>query len=299
MFLGPAFVLGLPPDVSRWIQPAFDGLALGLVLLQSALLLLMLPNLLSAFGARSRRVTLLAIVTIQALALGLAVFLTLGPPWAGLGPELLQAVWLAAPLALWATLTWPRSLGVRTASPPRPVKWILVGFPLIFFTAGLARIDFAFHTGAPTPTAVAWLLAYLPTLVGVALALVGWMTVRGGWARPTLNAFEVSAVAGVGLLVAVITSLRPATAFVLSATITFGSGYQLFPTPPPLPPLALSLFLVSVAGASLLAAMAAYRRDRRPIALPLLALAAVLSGIFPIGRSVLGALVALQLLRLT
>jgi hypothetical protein len=247
---------------------------------------------------RSRRSSLLVAGAIQALALSNAAVLALGLRWSGLGLELMQALWFAAPLALWAYFAWPRAQAGPTDAT-RPMQWVLIAFPLIFLSAALTRIDFFYYTGLRLPTAVAWLLTYLPTLAGVFLAVAGWLAVRRRRSSPAANVLEVSGVFVAGLAVAAITALRPAAAFILSATITFGSGYQLFTTPPPLPPLALSLFLVSLAGVALVATLVTSRLDRRPTAIPLLALAAVLSGIFPIARSVLGALVALQLLRLT
>ncbi|MCJ2531858.1 MAG: hypothetical protein LN413_06105 [Candidatus Thermoplasmatota archaeon] len=299
VFLAPALVLGLPGNLSGGTQSVFDVLTSGLVVLQVTILIVITPNLAHATRTRSRWTSLVAISAIQAIALSNAAFLALGLRWSGLGLEFIQAVWFAAPLALWAVLAWPRSRPNTTDSGTRPMQWVLIGFPLIFLAAALARIDFFHYTGFRVPTAVAWLLAYLPTLAGVSLAIAGWLAVRRRRSSPVAKAAEISAVFVGGLAIATITALRPAAAFILSATITFGSGYQLFTTPPPLPPLALSLFLVSLAVASLVATLVVFRLDRRPVAIPLLALAAVLSGIFPIARSVLGALVALQLLRLS
>ncbi len=299
VFLGPALVLGLPGNLSGGAQAAFDVLTTGLVLLQVTILIAITPSLLGAARTRSRRTALLAVGAIQAIALSHAAFLALGLRWGGLGLELVHTLWFAAPLVLWAFFTWPRSQPTSDNSVVRPMQWILLGFPLIFLAAALARIDFLHYTGFRVPTAIAWLPTYLPTLAGVSLALAGWLAIRRRRSSPVANSLEVSTVLVAGLAVATIASLRPTAAFILSATITFGSGYQLFTTPPPLPPRALSLFLVSLAVASLVATLVVFRLDRRPVAIPLLALAAVLSGIFPIARSVLGALVALQLLRLS
>ncbi len=299
VFLGPALVLGLPGNLSGGTQAALDVLASGLVVLQVTILIVIMPDLARATRTRSRWTSFVAISAIQAIALGNAAFLALGIRWSGLGLELIQALWFAAPLTLWAVLAWPRDQDTREESGVRPMQWILLGFPLIFLTAALARIDFLHYTGFRVPTAIAWLLTYFPTVAGVSLALAGWLAIRRRRSSPVANTLEVSTVLVAGLAVATIASLRPTAAFILSATITFGSGYQLFTTAPPLPPLALSLFLVSLAAASLVATLVVLRLDRRAVGIPLLALAAVLSGIFPVAHSVLGALVALQLLRLT
>ncbi|MFQ5907707.1 MAG: hypothetical protein ACE5JE_02610 [Thermoplasmata archaeon] len=299
VFLGPAVILGLPESLSRGTQTAFDGMASALVISQVIILIVITPSLLSAARLRSTRSSFLIVGAIQAIALSHAAFLALGLRWSGLGLDVVQALWFAAPLALWAYFAWPRSPATPTDSVTRSMQWVLIGFPLIFSVAALARIDFFHYTGFRAPTAVAWLLTYIPTLTGVSLAIALWLAVRRQRSSPTANAMEISAVFGAGLVIAIVTSLRPTAAFILSATVTFGSGYQLFTTPPPLPPLAPSLFLVSLAVASLVATLVVLRLDRRPVAIPLLALAAVLSGIFPVARSVLGTLVALQLLRLS
>ncbi|MFQ6013305.1 MAG: hypothetical protein ACE5LS_06650, partial [Thermoplasmata archaeon] len=212
--------------------------------------------------------------------------------------ELIHALWFAAPLALWALVAWPRSRHNEGDRWVRPMRWILLGFPLIFLAAALARIDFFYYTGFRAPTFLAWLLTYGPTLAGVTLALTGWMAVGRSRSPLGVRYWQIAAVLASGFALAALTSLLPTAAFMVSATVTWGSGYQLFVTPAPLPPLALSLFLVSLASVSLVATLVVFRRDQRPVVLPLLALTAVLSGIFPIARSVLGSLVALQLLRL-
>ncbi len=86
--------------------------------------------------------------------------------------------------------------------------------------------------------------------------------------------------------------------FIFSATITWGSGYQLFSTPVPalLSPLTGSLALITAAFSALLVTVYRLRRTRRPVVIPLLAWSAVLSGIFESGTSILGSLVAFELL---
>ncbi|MEE9592386.1 MAG: hypothetical protein V3W28_02255, partial [Thermoplasmata archaeon] len=189
------------------------------------ILLALTPTLVRASGIRSRRNSLLLGGAIQAIALTNAAFLALGLRWSGLGLELVQALWFAAPLALWAFFSWPRSPATSTDPVTRSTQWVLIGFPLIFFVAALARIDFFHETGYRAPTAVAWLLTYFPTLAGVSLAIAAWLAVRRQRSSPAANAMEISAVLGAGLAIAIITSLRPTVAFILSATVTFGSGY--------------------------------------------------------------------------
>src|SRR3972149_10315241 len=120
-----------------------------------------------------RRFTLL-LAAADLLAIGNAARLALDARWGGLAPELLEALWFAAPLAVWTLAVWPDARAAAPWGAP-PLRWTLIGLPVAFLLAALSRIDFRFHTGAPTPTAVTWLLVYAPTLIVLGLALRGWL----------------------------------------------------------------------------------------------------------------------------
>ena len=245
--------------------------------------------------SRPRRFTFL-LAAADVLAVGNAVRLLLRVRWGGLGPELLEAFWFCAPLALWALAIWS---DVRTATSwwASPLRWIVLGLPVAFLLTALSRIDFRFHTGAAAPIPVAWLLVYAPTIFVLGFALVGWLVFEearlGSWTR--LAPAAVTALlpgAALGLVAASV----PTASYVLSATVTWSTGHQLFVAGPRFAPLVLSLVLLGMACAAYVAVLARLRREGRPVTGLLLALAAVLSGILPMPVSVLGSLLALQLL---
>lgn len=297
VFLGPAFILGLEGTGRVVAEAVFGALSWGLLGLQVLLLLLAIPVLATVARPESFRASLLSVGAVQILALGYAAWLSAGTSGAGPIGGLLQALGFAAPLALWAVVAWPRPPSSRPQAWVAPTRWLLFGFPLMYLLAGLARFDFSLWTGTPLPTAIAWLLAYGPTLIGVTLAVAGWIALLGTRGVPQHGVGEIAAV-GLGALVLVtLATVGSMAAFVLSATLTWGSGYQLFTTPPPFPPLALSLFLATLALVALVAVLGVYRHDRRLRVVLLLGLTAVLSGIFPVSRSVLGGLIAVELLR--
>ncbi len=163
--------------------------------------------------------------------------------------------------------------------------------------AALARIDFSVYTGVATPLSVSWALVYGPTLAGVGLALSGWLMFEEN-RRPSRKSFtwSVGVVLLVTLLLTFLTSATSFVGFVLSATITWGSGYQLFRTAFVSAPLAVSFLLVSAAFAAFMVTLLRLRFEHRPTVGMFLALAAILSGIFPSGISVLGTLASLELL---
>ncbi|NIN65705.1 MAG: hypothetical protein GTO63_13625 [Anaerolineae bacterium] len=284
----------------------FGALWWGLLVLQLALLAV------SLFLISRRKISLLSppglLLVASANVLAVANILRLGQDlrWAGLGAELVQVLWFAAPLSLIAVAIWPqlsRNVSEWWASP---VRLILSTFPLVFVIAGLGRIDFQQYTGAPTPNFIRWLLAYVPTLAVVYLALHGWLACEARGKSSSPSPASVAAVLLSVLLITVLASGIPfgpggppiTLGFIFSATITWGSGYQLFrtPVPSPLSSLALPLALVTAAFSALLVTVYRLRRNHRPVVVPLLAWAAVLSGIFEDGTSILGSLVALELL---
>ncbi|MFQ6013377.1 MAG: hypothetical protein ACE5LS_07010, partial [Thermoplasmata archaeon] len=102
VFLGPALTLGLQEALPAGVPAAFDFLASGLVVLELAILVTILPSLADVAVPSSRRTSLLVVGAIQVIALSNAAFLALGLRWSGLVLELIHALWFAAPLALWA-----------------------------------------------------------------------------------------------------------------------------------------------------------------------------------------------------
>lgn len=179
--------------------------------------------------------------------------------------------------------------------------WVTVALPLALLLAALARVPLGTYTGSSLPTAAGWFLHYGPLLAMVGVATMGWLSFelsRQRTPRDAVRRIVVPAAAAVALGFAVAAVSEVGS--ILSATITWGSGYELFQTPAPIPPLGVALALVSLAGVGFGATFLAHRVPRGRLAL-LLLLAAVLCGIFPSPASVLGTLAALQLawLRLT
>ena len=292
-FAGPAFLLSLPGSATSGGALVVASIVAVLVGLQVAGL--GVAGLCLAGPPRLGRFTLL-VAAADLLAVGNALRLALGVRWGGLAPELLEALWFAAPLAVWALAVWPDA---RLAAPwwASPLRWTLIGFPVAFLLAALSRIDFRFHTGGAIPTPVTWLLVYAPTLIVVGLGLRGRLAFEerrsaspAGLARSTAVVWLPAAALGV------LAASIPTAGLILSATVTWGSGYQLFPVGLSAAPLGLAFALLGMASAGTVVSLVVLRRERRPLAGLLLSLAAVLSGILPTPVSVLGSLLALQLL---
>ncbi|MFQ5838747.1 MAG: hypothetical protein ACE5HJ_08215 [Thermoplasmata archaeon] len=297
VFLSPVFILGAPDALRTDAQVVVDALSSGLLLLQLVILGISLPLLARQAHASSNSFSLVLMGAAGIVAVANATRLTLGVHWPGLGAELAQVLWFAAPLVLWALALWPALHGPLPTWWARPMQWIVFTFPLIFVIAALGRVDFRPYTGVQTPTAIAWLLAYTPTLLGVVLALVGWLAFEEHQKASSRSlVLDLAGVFLPALVIAALVSANTFIGFILSATITWGSGYQLFRTPPPLAPLTVSFLLVTAAFSALMVTLFRLRRDRRLVMGPLLAFAAVLSGIFPSSISILGSLVALELL---
>ncbi|MEE9237190.1 MAG: hypothetical protein V3U52_05325 [Thermoplasmata archaeon] len=297
IFLGPVFTLGLSDVLRQRALPVLSILTGSLALFQMAILIVILTVLIRQPPPSSNRAWSFLVGGAGVLASANVARMALGLNWTGLGPELVQAIWFALPLALWAIALWPL-LG-RSAAPwwTRPMRLVVTAFPLIFLVAALGRIDFRLYTGVQTPTPILWILAYAPTLAAVALALSGWMAFEDRHRGSSRGfALDVAGVCLPALVIAAFVSTNTFIGFLLSATITWGSGYQLFTMPPLLAPLAVSSFLVTVAFAALSATVIRLRRNRTSTAGPLLAFTAVMSGIFPSAISILGSLVALELL---
>ena len=290
---GPVTLLAVPGIATSGGALVVASVVSVLIVVQVAALFMVSMRL--AGHSRPKRFTFL-LAAANLLAVGNAVRLVLQIRWGGLGPELLEAAWFAAPLALWALAVWS---DVRTATSwwASPLRWTVLGLPVAFFLAALSRIDFQFHTGVPTPTPLAWLLVYAPTLLVVGLSLVGWLAFAEDRAK---SASRLARSAAIALLPAAalgfLAASAPTASLILSASVTWGTGYQLFVAGPGFAPLALSLALLGMACAAYVAVLARLRREGRPVTGLLLALAAVLSGILPMPVSVLGSLLALQLL---
>lgn len=295
-FLTPAVLLG-SPDAFGTTGPLVQALLAGaLAAVSAAAVLLALLVIIAAGGNRQTVLSLAA----AALALIHAGRLALGIPPRGLAADLLVAIWFGAPLALWAAAVWP-ALRKRATWWAGPMVWVAVAFPLAFPLAALARIPLGTYTGGPLPTAVGWFLHYGPTLAIVGVAVMGWLSFELRHRRTPRDAVSriavpVIAAVSLGLAVAAVSQVGS----ILSATITWGSGYELFPTPPPIPPLGAAFVLVSLAAIAFAVTFIRHG-DRRGRLVLLLLLAAVLCGVFPSPASVLGTLAALQLawLRLT
>ncbi len=291
VFSGPVVLLAAPAvlPVGSGIVSAFAGV---LVAVDVAALLMVTAFLVRypPPGRFARPVVLVAAV----LALSNAARLGAGLQWGGIAAELAQAAWFAAPLGLW----WLASRrGTRGASPSwvPPLRWMPAVFSLAFLLTEFSRIDLQPYTGSATPAPAAWLFAYGPTLIAAGMCLAGWWAFEGQrtastrsppwWAPLTPIAGAVS-----GVLV----SAHPLGSFVASAIVTWGSGYQLFRTPDPLPPLAGAFVLVGISVAAYVRVLVRVRPGNR-VAM-LLAFAVVLSGVYPTPASVLGSLLAVQLL---
>ncbi len=282
------------------------SLAWGLLILQLALSAVSLFLISRQENRLLSRPGLLLVAGANVLALANILRLERGLRWAGLSAELAQVLWFAAPLILIAVAIWLQLHRNVSEWWARPVTLILSTFPLVFVIASLGRIDFQQYTGAPTPDFIRWLLAYVPTLAVVYLALHGWLACEARWRSSSPGPASVAAVLLSVLLITILASGIPfgpggppiTLGFIFSATITWGSGYQLFSTPVPalLSSLAISLALVTAAFSALLVTVYRLRRNHGPVVVPLLAWAAVLSGIFEDGTSILGSLVALELL---
>ena len=292
-FAGPAALLSVPGSASSGGALVVASIAAVLGGLQVAGLGVAGACLAGPPGPR--RFTLL-LAAADLLAIGNAARLALDARWGGLAPELLEALWFAAPLAVWTLAVWPDA---RAAAPwwGSPLRWTLIGLPVAFLLAALSRIDFRFHTGAPTPTAVTWLLVYAPTLIVLGLALRGWLAFEERRSASPARLARSAAIvwlpaAALGVLVA----SAPTASLIVSATVTWGSGYQLFPVGLSAAPLGVSFALLGMACAGAVAILVRLRQVGRPVAGLLLALAAVLSGILPTPAGVLGSLLALQLL---
>ncbi len=234
------------------------------------------------------------VVVAAVLSLSNAARLGAGLRWGGLGAVLAQAGWFAAPLGLWWLASRRGTRGVSPSWVP-PLRWMPAAFSLALLLAELSRSDLQPYTGSATPAPAAWLFAYGPTLIATGMCLAGWWTFEvqrtastrspPWWALLTPIAGAVS-----GVLV----SAHPLGSFVASATVTWGSGYQLFRTPDPLPPLAGAFVLVGISVAAYVRVLVRVRPENR-VAM-LVAFAVVLSGVYATPASVLGSLLAVQLL---
>jgi hypothetical protein len=300
VFLGPAAILGSPDELKPTIGPVVDAFGAALLAWQSAALAASLVLLVERVGLRSHPIRAAAVVGGTALAFADATLLELSVVGSGPGWEIGQVLAFAGPLVLWSAVTVPTLKGIGQAWWAAPLRMGLLAFPSIFLVAALSRIDFQRYTGTPTPTPILWLLAYVPTLVVIAVAIAGWRAFEEGRGRTRrVRAARFAVIALPAFAVGGLASAATSVGFIVTATITWGSGYQLFVNPAPFPPLALSLGLVAIAIAGYLATITRLRRAGMPVLGPALALAAVLSGIFPRGASVLGSLAALELLWIT
>ncbi len=295
VFLGPAAISSVPHPAQAGLTTALEGLSLALLAMQVALLLVI--GLAVLWPRRRGRISALTRTTLLlagSLAIANAVRLALGFRWQGFAADLAGSLWFAAPLGLLAVAFWPRT------SQRDPRWWeggwkaLLLAFPVAFVLAGLARVDLRTPFGV-VPLPVAWVLAYGPTLIGITLALAGWAFVVTVLRSPGRTLAEAGVLALGAAGVALLVSRSSLTAFVLSATITWGSGYQLFTAPFPLPPLIVSLTLSGAAFlAFALATVNVLRTGKSALGMAM-ALAVVLSGIFPTPLSILGSLAALEL----
>lgn len=296
VFVGPVIVLGVPDGLRQSAQAVLDSLSVGLILFQLVALGIsyVLLSKQSVSGPERLRTPILLIVLV--LAVANALRMELGANWPGLPAELTLTLWFAAPLALWALALWPVLRRYSHVWWAKPLKWIVVAFPLIFLSAALARIDFSVYieTQQP-PTSIKWFLTYGPTLVAVGLGLTGWLWFEER--RPSQAVTrDVMWITLTTLAVALFVSSIPGIGFAFSALVTWGSGYQMFSVPSALPPLVLPITLVTATFVALIVTTIGLRGGRGSTIVPLLAFAAVLSGVFPSAISVLGSLAALELL---
>jgi hypothetical protein len=290
---GPVTLLAVPGLATTGGALALASAVSVLIVIQVAGLVVV--GLCLAGRSRPRRFLFL-LAAADLLAVGNAVRLLLRVRWGGLGPELLEAVWFCAPLALWGLAVWS---DVRTVTSwwASPLRWIVLGLPIVFLLAALSRIDFRYHTGAAAPTPVAWLLVYAPTILVLGLALGGWLAFEEARLGSLSRLAPAAATALLpGAALGFLAASVPTASFVLSNTVTWGTGYQMFVAGPRFAPLGLSLALLGMAVAAYVGVLVRLRREGRPAVGLLLALAAVLSGILSMPVSVLGSLLALQLL---
>ena len=296
-FLGPSLVLGAPASLREPIRAIYDVLLPLLIAVQLAILALATPLLILGLspGPLSRLHLLIPGVAIF-IAIVNAARLALGGRGAGLGPALAEVVLFTAPLVLLSVSVWqlvPRDAKLWWVGP---VQLILVGFPLIFLMTSLARTDLRLDGSATVPLSVAWFLTYGPTLTVAILPLASWLALETYYAPGRSFVVDGVIVLSASILIAVATSVDGFAAFVLSATVTWGSGYQLFAAPPPFPILFLSFLLLS--GAIVAFAVSLFRLRERGASTraPLLGLVVVLSGVFPSVVSILGSLAAIELI---
>lgn len=297
-FLGPAMVLGVPDGLRNPVQTVFDAVSLALLVF----LLLTAVGIADAF-LRHRRPwrsgeRLLGVMAVV-LAAAHVLQLLLGVAWPGPSAALLQAVWFAVPLALGGAAILPRFRRVD-AWWKGPFRAMAVGFPIIFLLAGLGRVDFRLLVGATLPLPLGWVLAYGPTVAVILLALLGWAAFEArSDAAPASRALDAAAVVSGAAAVGVLVTARSSVGFVLSATVTWGSGYQLFPAPFSPSPLAPAFVLLTLAFVAFLVVLVRQWRQGRPALPLLLALAVVLAGVFPTPNGALGSLVVLMVLGFT
>jgi hypothetical protein len=291
LFLGPATVMGMPDAATEGAAVVFRGLnvlLLAVLILGLALVAFWIYRSGGSMTSRSRFLLLGAVILAAANAARIGAGVELG----GLAVEILVAVWFAAPFALVAAALWPKLKGPSwwTAA----LRWTLLAFPLAFLVAGLGRIDFFFHTGVRLPVYANWAFAYVPFLIIAGVTLLAWLAfteARGGLRRQ----WKPVTVLLVGGAVGVAASFLSTASFILSAYVTWGSGYQLFRTPPPLATHTLSFALGALAVTAFL--LVVREAHRHGLALPLFViLAAVLSGIHVRPESVLGGLLGLLLI---
>ncbi len=295
VFAGPVIVLGVTDDLRQSAQGVVDGLSVVLVILQLTALAVSSSLLTKQGPGRSHRITSSLLFLALLLAVANALRMQLGATWSGLAAELLGALWFASPLALWAVALWPALNRYSSKWWATPMAWLVIAFPLMFFSAALARIDFSTAFQGQVPVSVAWVLVYAPTLVAIGLGLAGWLWFEER--RPFRDtARNVAVVSLTTTAIALLVLIYPGIGFVFSALVTWGSGYQLFAVPSALPPLLLPIALLTAAFIALLVTALDLRRRKAAAIVPLLALAAVLSGVFPSAISILGSLAALELL---
>jgi len=296
-FLGPSLILGAPTSLREPIRAIYEVLLPVLVAVQLAVLALATPLLiLSLSSGPLSRLHLLTPGAAIFTAVVNAARLALGARGAGLGPALAETVLFTAPLALLSVSVWqriPRDVKLWWVGP---LRLILVGFPLVFLMTALSRTDLRLDASATVPLSVAWFLAYGPTLTVAILPLTSWIALESYYAPVRLFVIDAVLVLSVSVLVGVATSLNSFAAFVLSATVTWGSGYQLFAAPRPFPILFLSFLLLSAAFVAFAESLFRLRQRGSSTRAPLLGLVVVLSGVFPSVVSVLGSLAAVELI---
>jgi len=296
-FLGPVLVLGAPTSLREPIRAIYDVLLPVLISVQLAVLALATPLLILGSGpGRLNRLHLLATGAAIFIAIANAARLALGVRGTGLGLALAETVLFAAPLVLLSVSVWQQI--PRDARPwwVGPTRMILVGFPLVFLMTSLSRVDLGLDTGAAVPLPLAWFLAYGPTLTVAILPLTSWIALESYHASGRSFVIDAVIVLSVPILIAAATSLNSFTAFVLSATVTWGSGYQLFAAPWPFPILFLSFLLLSAAFVAFAVSLFRLRQRGSSTRAPLLGLVVVLSGVFPSVVSILGSLAAIELI---